>query len=64
MVFSRKGLAKYSTTYHILKSAIYCSNRYEIHNFVPNMMKDEFQLSKNLCIAAAMVLPLSTEQQG
>ena len=28
------------------------------------MMKDEFQLSKNLCMAAAMVLPLSAEQQG
>ena len=27
-------------------------------------MNDEFKLSKNLCMAAAMVLPLSAEQQG
>jgi hypothetical protein len=28
------------------------------------MMTDEFKASKNLCMAAAMVLPLSAEQQG
>ena len=42
------------TTYHILNESL---EYYSI-------MKDDFQPSKNLCMATAMVLPLTAQQQG
>lgn len=64
MVFFRKGknrVAKYSTIHHIPHTGrIVRIFTTQLHS----IMKDEFQPSKNLCMAAAMVLPLSAQQQG